>query len=160
MLSFHNNITMRFDYIFKDAFDTFKVFQNLTVDQANELPENAPQSIWQILNHLAILQEEELTILNDMNQKSAVKESESWVARKTVDDQTQLDRILVQLNKQIMSVKAKVSELSISTNNLEQKLIAVQNFSVHLSFHLGEIVLIRRMNGSYPLAADMKDFLA
>lgn len=150
---------MQFDYIFKDSFDTFKVFQNLTIDQVNKLPENAPQSIWQILNHLAILQEEALTILNDIDQKNLVKESESWISQKTVNDQIQLDRVLVQLTKQITAVKTKLSELSISTNNLEQKLIAIQNFSVHLSFHLGEIVLIRRMNGSYPLAADMKNFL-
>jgi hypothetical protein len=44
--------------------------------------------------------------------------------------------------------------------DIEQKLKIIQDLSIHLSFHLGEIVLIMRQNGHYPMPNEMKNFLA
>ena len=43
---------------------------------------------------------------------------------------------------------------------MKQKLKIVQTLSVHLSFHLGEIVLILRQNGHYPMPHEMQAFLS
>jgi hypothetical protein len=41
---------------------------------------------------------------------------------------------------------------------LEQGLI-LQEVVLHLSFHLAEVVLMRRLQGSYPLPGYMQEFL-
>lgn len=52
-----------------------------------------------------------------------------------------------------------ISELDIADPHINQKLKLIQDLSVHLSFHLGEVILMRRMAGTYPLPHQMKDFL-
>lgn len=37
--------------------------------------------------------------------------------------------------------------------------IVLQEVALHLSFHLGEVVLMRRLQGSYPLPAHISEFL-
>jgi hypothetical protein len=41
---------------------------------------------------------------------------------------------------------------------LEQGLV-LQKVALHLSFHLGEVVLMRRLQGSYPWPTQMSEFL-
>ena len=36
----------------------------------------------------------------------------------------------------------------------------IQDLTVHLSFHLGEVVLVLRQNGQYPMPSEMNAFLA
>ena len=151
---------MNFVYLFSNAFDTFKVFDSLTIDNVNENTENAPQSIWQLLNHLVILNNNEIAILEDKPVMAMVNEPDSWIENKTPVSQDTMDKIVNRLQQQVALVKTKVAALGMDTVNLEQKLFAVQNFSTHLSFHLGEIVLLRRMAGTYPLPKSMRAFLA
>ena len=151
---------MNFVYLFSNAFDTFKVFDSLTIDNVNENTENAPQSIWQLLNHLVILSNNEIAILEDKPVMAMVNEPDSWIENKAPVSQDAMDKIVNRLQQQVALVKTKVAALSMDTVNLEQKLFAVQNFSTHLSFHLGEIVLLRRMAGTYPLPKSMRAFLA
>ncbi|WP_462267154.1 hypothetical protein [Mucilaginibacter sp.] len=151
---------MNFVYLFSNAFDTFKVFDSLTIDNVNESPETAPQSIWQILNHLVILNNNEIAILEDKPVMAMVSEPDSWIENKAPVSQDAMDKIVNRLQQQVALVKTKVAALGMDTVNLEQKLFAVQNFSIHLSFHLGEIVLLRRMAGTYPLPKSMRAFLA
>ncbi|MBK8634751.1 MAG: hypothetical protein IPN72_14765 [Saprospiraceae bacterium] len=56
-------------------------------------------------------------------------------------------------------VKAKLTKMTIEQKDIEQKLKIVQDLTVHLSFHLGEIVTIMRQNGHYPMPNEMKSFL-
>lgn len=48
---------VNFNKIFADSFEDFKVFENLDASQASMSSSGAPNSIWQILNHLIIWQD-------------------------------------------------------------------------------------------------------
>ena len=56
-------------------------------------------------------------------------------------------------------IKVELTKMTTGQKDIEQKLKIVQDLTVHLSFHLGEIILIMRQNGHYPMPSDMKTFL-
>jgi hypothetical protein len=44
--------------------------------------------------------------------------------------------------------------------DIQVKLNTIQEITNHLSFHVGEIILIRRQMRNFPLPGEMKKFLA
>jgi hypothetical protein len=54
--------------LFAHSFDTFKVFDNLTLGEISNTPVNSPKTIWQILNHLIAWQNYQLTQLKNIQQ--------------------------------------------------------------------------------------------
>jgi hypothetical protein len=151
---------MNLENIFSEAFDTFKVFSELTVEQVNNELANAPQSIWQILNHLFLFQQHQLNLLHgDTSRGQEFDEQLTWIENRHVQDQTQLDHLINGIENQLTSVKQQLGRLSPNDNDFETKTKIVIDFSLHLSFHLGETVLLRRLNRDYPLPHQMKEFL-
>ncbi|MFD0963892.1 hypothetical protein [Pseudofulvibacter geojedonensis] len=47
---------LAYNYIFQNAFDTFKVFETITYKSFGVVIEGHSKSIWQILNHIIIWQ--------------------------------------------------------------------------------------------------------
>ena len=152
---------MTYNYIFKDSFNTFKVFNNLTVKQVNRSPGKTPQTIWQILNHLALFQEYQLKLLKG-KASTVLKfdEAKTWLKDQNVQTQTKLNEIVTQILGQLDEINLEINILNSSQSDIPQKLKIIQELSLHLSFHLGEIVLIRRMNDDYPHPNEMKEFLS
>jgi uncharacterized damage-inducible protein DinB len=149
---------MKFDSVFSDSFDTFKVFDNLTVLQSGLTNHHSPKSIWQILHHLVTWQDYQLAKLrNSVTQD--VSETETWPAETNCSDQRILNTKIRQFETQIEQLKLELSNMTVAQADIEQKLKIVQDMTVHLSFHLGEIVLIMRQNGHYPMPGEMKHFL-
>jgi len=60
---------------------------------------------------------------------------------------------------QEVEIRKHVASLYLSDKWLGDKLKIIQDLSVHLSFHLGEIVLIARQKGKYPKPHEMREFL-
>lgn len=150
---------MTFDKIFSDSFDTFKVFDSMDVSKASLKTANTPKSIWQILNHLIVWQEFQLNRLKGFD-PSAIDESGTWETTPLIHDQELLVQTVNVFNEQIEQLKAEARLLTIKSDNLEEKLKIVQDLSIHLSFHLGEMTLQMRQNGHYPMPGEMKEFLA
>ena len=149
---------MKFENIFADSFDTFKVFVKLEIEQASLTNNNSPKSIWQILNHLIIWQDYQIERLCENNPKE-INELDTWFAEKNISNQSILNNKIDKFEKQIEKIKMEVSSMTIEQNNIFEKLKIVQDLTAHLSFHLGEIVLIMRQNGHYPMPNEMKKFL-
>lgn len=149
---------MKFDKVFSDSFDTFKVFDNIDTTQASLTNINTPKSIWQILNHLIVWQEFQINKLNGIDAKD-IDEIDSWKVEKMVSDQNLLMNNITRFHNQIEQIKVGVSELSTESEDIVRKLKIIQDLTVHLSFHLGEIVIIMRQNGHYPMPSEMKLFL-
>jgi uncharacterized damage-inducible protein DinB len=152
---------MNSKYIFSESFDTFKVFESLTVEKVNKSVEGMPQTIWQILNHLAIWQAHQITLLKGGKSGNAgFSEQASWIEDKYVQHQEKLDEQIETLTTQIEWIKHFINSLNTHEHRPENELKIIQDMSTHLSFHLGELVLIMRIDGDYPLPHQMKAFLS
>jgi len=149
---------MKLDSLFVDSFDTFKVFNKLDIQQASLTNNNSPKSVWQILNHIIIWQDYQLNKLYDITTED-INEIDTWVTDKSVADQSVLNDNIAKFEKQIKKFKVELTKMTTDQKDFEQKLKIVQDLTVHLSFHLGEIVLIMRQNGHYPMSSEMKAFL-
>lgn len=77
---------------------------------------------------------------------------------KSVVDQSLLNESIESFLIQIESIKSELRQMTLKQKDIEQKLKIVQDFTVHLSFHLGEMVLLMRQNGCYPMPNEMKSF--
>jgi len=151
---------MQFEALFSEAFDTFKVFDNLTISiVARRIPET-PKTLWQILNHLIIWQANQLLLLAGNAPKKLIPEIETWIKDEMPIDQHNLNYAVSTFNAQLGTIKTILSALSLEQTGIEFKVKNLQDMSNHLSFHLGEIVLMRRLCKTYPMPEDMKLFLA
>jgi len=151
---------MQFEDLFSDAFDTFKVFENLTFGIVTQKTPCAPKTFWQILNHLVIWQQNQISLLTGDNSQKAITEIETWVEAEQPTDQHAIDNIVSTLNTQLLVIKAITGNLSSQQPDIGSRLKLLQDMSNHLSFHLGEIVLMRRQCKTYPMPEEMKLFLA
>ncbi|MDI6046249.1 hypothetical protein [Flavobacterium yafengii] len=149
---------MKLDKIFTDSFDTFKVFDKLDTQQASLTNYSSPNSVWQILNHLIIWQDYQIDKLCKIETKD-INETDTWFTEKDVLDQRLLNDKIAKFENQIDKIKAELSKVTIEQKDIEQKLKIIQDLTIHLSFHLGEIVLIMRQNRHYPMPNEMKTFL-
>jgi hypothetical protein len=148
-----------FEDIFFDSFDTFKVFDDLKLDQVNQTILNTPKTVWQILNHLIIWQQDQLNMLNGKTDVLSINETEIWSVTYP-EEQGIVDNAVLTFKDQIKSIKAIIAALTIETIDIQSKLKCIQEIASHLSFHLGEIILIRRQMKNFPLPGEMKRFLA
>ncbi len=150
---------MKLDKIFIDSFDIFKVFDKLDIQQASLTNFSSPNSVWQILNHLIIWQDYQIDKLCNIDTKD-INEIDTWLTEKDVSDQKILNDKIEKFEEQIVCVKTELNKMTTEQIDIEQKLKIIQDLTIHMSFHLGEIVLILRQNGNYPLPNKMKYFLA
>ena len=149
----------QFETLFADSFDTFKVFDNLTLSEISDTPTNSPKTTWQILNHLIMWQNYQLTQLKNIQQHIDLNEEATWIDDQNPSDQLELNEVLVIFKNQQQQLTDEISAFDNNDLHLTQKLKLVQDLSVHLSFHVGEVILMRRMAGTYPLPHQMKEFL-
>lgn len=150
---------MKLDKIFIDSFDIFKVFDKLDIQQASLTNFSSPNSVWQILNHLIIWQDYQIDKLCNIDTKD-INEIDTWLTEKDVSDQKIMNDKIEKFEEQIVCVKTELNKMTTEQIDIEQKLKIIQDLTIHMSFHLGEIVLILRQNGNYPLPNKMKYFLA
>jgi len=145
--------------LFLDCFDTFKVFHNLTIEETGRNLLAAPKTIWQILNHLIVWQEFQLNLLQSPESEVELNEHMTWNEEELCDSQERLNETIAKFYHQLECMKEEISKFDLTDPKLQSELKVVQDASVHLSFHIGEIVLMRRMTGHYPLPHQMQAFL-
>jgi len=148
----------QFQILFQDAFDTFKVFHAITQSETGCAIPKAPKTIWQILNHLIAWQEYQLGLLHSV-ESVILNEESTWIIQLKTDSQDELEKAVLKFDSQIQQIKNEVINLNSADLLIFTKLKVLQDLSVHLSFHIGEIILMRRMMGTYPLPQEMKEFL-
>ena len=151
--------TFNFNYIFKDAFGTFKVFETIPIEISGILTEGHSKTIWQTLNHLIIWRTHLLHKLTNIESNTHFNESKSWSTQYKPINRKQWNSKLNEFNLQSTEIKAAINNLNFSDLNLEEKLKLLLDSSTHLSFHLGEIILISRQKNKYPQPSEMKEFL-
>jgi hypothetical protein len=145
--------------LFKQAFDTFKAFDDLTVASSSWKQDAFPTSIWQILQHLLAWQAHQLAYLQGTGLTEAFDETHSWLAARVPPSEAALQAAVTQFNHQLGALQTYADHVKgEAREDLEQRRVLLE-VALHLSFHLGEVVLMRRLQGTYPLPAQMQDFL-
>ncbi|MCL5247634.1 hypothetical protein M4I21_17585 [Cellulophaga sp. 20_2_10] len=150
---------LNFKYIFKNAFDTFKVFETIPFEIGGILIEGHSKTIWETLNHLITHREFQIQKLTNINKKIDFNESESWVAASKPKNHNQWKIKISEFNAQTEQLENIIEHLDSSDFKLEEKLKLIQDSSTHLSFHLGEIIVIARQKNKYPQPTEMNAFL-
>ena len=150
---------MDISQLFKDSFDTFKAFDNLTIEQASQTSDNTPKTVWQILNHLTIWQDYQLRLLRNEFVNEDINEIDTWTEGQTVKNQRLLDEKVNEFKGQIGAIKSEVNNLNQAGGGNEIKIKIIQDMAIHLSFHLGEIISLSRTHKNYPWPNEMTGFL-
>lgn len=150
--------TIQFEPIFSEAFDTFKAFKSLSVVTVTCVPPGTSKNIWQILNHLILWQENELLLAQGKETEKHISEIETWIKTEVPNEQRDIDNAVRIFDSQISKIKTIASTLSLSELDFELKFRKILDMATHLSFHLGEIILLRRQCGNYPMPEDMQAF--
>jgi hypothetical protein len=150
---------MDINQLFKDSFDTFKAFDNLTIEQASQTSDNTPKTVWQILNHLTIWQNHQLRLLRNEFVNANIAEIDTWTEGQTVKNQKLLDEKVNEFKEQLDSIKSVINDLNKANERNEINIKIIHNMSLHLSFHLGEIINLRRTQRNYPWPNEMAEFL-
>jgi hypothetical protein len=144
---------------FAQAFDTFKAFDNLTVVSRSAEQQPFPASIWQILQHLLVWQTHQLAQLQGMASAEPFDEKQSWDAARVPPSEAVLQAAVMQFKHQLAELQTWAREAKGNAEQVLEQGLVLQEVALHLSFHLGEVVLMRRLQGSYPLPAHMSEFL-
>lgn len=145
--------------LFDHALDTFKAFSNLTVENSGFDQDEFPASIWQILHHIISWQSFQLGQLQGAVSEKPFEEEATWCEEKCPTSDVALQAAVMEFDGQLERFQKYINQLdAIGEQGLKEQRI-IQDVALHLSFHLGEVVLIRRLKGSYPLPHQMKEFL-
>jgi hypothetical protein len=155
-----NTITISFENVFSESFHTYKAFSGLKVEEVGIRLERSPKTIWQILNHLILWQNHQLEIISECITQKQFWEIDSWIEDKKPSDQAELDKAIQTFDEQISQFDREIKSIRVADLKLEQKIKAIHEAATHLSFHLGEVIHIRRILGEYPMPEQMKEFLA
>ncbi len=150
---------LNFKYIFQNAFDTFKVFETIPTEISGLIIDGHSKSIWQILNHLVIWRKYQIDKLSNIEMDFEFNESESWIINTNPIDENQWFEKIEEFHNQTEQLKVLFTNLKPSDSRLNEKIKLILESSNHLSFHLGEIILIARQKNSYPSPDEMNEFL-
>ena len=145
--------------LFERAFDTFKAFDDLTVASSSLEQQAFPASIWQILQHLLVWQEHQLAQLQGTVLAESFDEKSSWDSERVPPTEAALQAAVTRFKQQLVELQTHANQTRGEAQEALEQGMVLQDVALHLSFHLGEVVLIRRLQGSYPLPAYMQEFL-
>jgi hypothetical protein len=151
---------LNFENIFYDSLDTFKVFDDLNLKIVNNTVPDTPKNIWQILNHLIVWQQHQIEILSGRVPLQDIAEKETWVETHTAMEANLVNAAVSTFKNQIEQIKSIILTLNIDIPDIQTRLKCIQDITAHLSFHLGEVILIRRQLKNYPWPDEMSSFLS
>jgi hypothetical protein len=151
---------LNFKFIFQNAFDSFKVFETIPIEISGILIEGHSKTIWQTLNHLIKWREFQILKIANIEEKTDFVEPESWIAELEPNNPNDWKKKISEFKSQTERIENQIENFDLSDLRLEEKLKLIQDSSTHLSFHLGEIILIARQRNKYPKPNEMNEFLA
>ena len=130
---------------------TYDVFSGLDWKLAGVRPENAPHSVYQLLNHMQYWQEWVLKWLDGSRPPIPKRASSSWpgdaapASRKTWDGAVRRFRAGIEA----LSRRSREADL-VSRDGAKSRLEMLQTIASHNSYHAGQVVLLRQVLGAWP----------
>ena len=132
-----------------------QVLGGLTVAIANEKPGGSPYSIWNILRHIQFWQEQFWGYLSQNPLPPVPSDAIGWPGPDHVTTQEELQEEITRFmnsleQMELLLDRPEVDLTPVSSKFYESGWEAIQALICHNSYHLGQILLLRRMQGDYP----------
>jgi hypothetical protein len=127
------------------------VLEDLTVEVAGKEIENSPYTIWQILKHMNYWQVKFVSYLKDDSTPPALTAKEGWNFSLSLGSEQELSNEIKKFNYS-MEVMQNLNEqeLNNKAQNYKTGYHVLQAMASHISYHIGEIVILRRISGNWP----------
>lgn len=131
-----------------------RALPDITPELASQRMEGIPYSIYQLLKHMSYWQDFMLTFLEGGIPQAPGSVMESWPAEEAPGDEAELQdtvrHLLQGVEKAVAFARTVQLDEPLSGFPGETKGGILRNIASHNSYHLGEIVLLRRLHGAWP----------
>ncbi|MCB9235084.1 MAG: DinB family protein [Bacteroidia bacterium] len=131
-----------------------KALENLTLAVAANRISLAPHTIWQIIGHLNYWWEICFAIFENRPHAPAKTAAEGWQETTSPPDQQTLDLAIQTLLQHTQLAEKWLQEQPDTLSNLQHKygngFELLQTLASHQSYHLGQIVTLRQIQGDWP----------
>ncbi len=131
-----------------------KALEGLLWRQAGTAIPNAPHTIWQQIKHLCYWQDRFISRIEGMKVLPAKSSEEGWCWAQTPVDESEYTREVGKLLTGISYIEETMLHnpacLITQKGDYPNGYAVIQAMGSHLSYHAGEIVLLRRMLGAWP----------
>lgn len=128
--------------------------EGLTLEVAGKTVPHAPYTIWQLIRHMNFWQERFIAHLDNIKLPLVKKAEDGWPDEPQPPDAEALKKEVDKLNDSIESVKSRLfsdtGSLLGQKNDYESGYDVIQAMASHISYHIGEVMVIRRILGDYP----------
>ena len=131
-----------------------RAFEGLTWRQAGLTVPNSPHTIWQLLLHLNYWQDRFISRMEGMKVLPAKTSDDGWQFAQAPEDEDSYKRELGKLLTGISYISDTLlpqpDDLYQSKGDYNNGFEVIQAMASHISYHLGEVVLLRRLLGLWP----------
>ncbi|NQX47865.1 DinB family protein [Paenibacillus tritici] len=131
-----------------------RALPDLTLELAGHTVEGIPYTIYQLVKHMGYWQDFMLAHLEGNKPHSPASVQESWPAESAPADESQLqeaiEHLLQGVEKAVAIAQTARLDETLAHFPGETKGGLLRNIASHNSYHLGEIVLLRRLQGAWP----------
>jgi uncharacterized damage-inducible protein DinB len=131
-----------------------RALPDITVELAGKRMEGAPYTIYQLLKHMSYWQNFLLTYLDGGKPQLPSSVAESWPSEGEPGSEDEWQLVIKQflqgIDKAISYSESMQLDETLTHFPTETKAGILRNIASHNSYHLGEIVLLRRLFGAWP----------
>lgn len=127
----------------------------LTMKSVGEVIPNSPHTIWQLLCHVNFWQERFLELIHDYKMKPVPHADDGWVKETAPANEQELKKQIEKLRSSIEEAKSILQDatkhkLTEARANYGSGFNVLRAMGNHISYHVGQIMLLRRIVGNYP----------
>ena len=131
--------------------DPRNAVEALTIEVAGKEIKNSPYTIWQILKHINFWQERFISYIKEDYTRPSLSAKEGWSFSASPSNEEELQNEIKKFKLSLDEVNNfNKEELEKKAQRYKSGYDVLQAMASHISYHIGEIVLMRRMLGSWP----------
>lgn len=132
----------------------YNAMEGLTLEVAGRQVTGSPYTIWQLIKHLNFWQERFSGYLENKNLPPVHKAAHGWPVETKPENAEALKNEIDLFNNSIESAKSLLfsdtGNLTGKKGSYESGYDVLQAMASHISYHIGEIMVLRRILGDYP----------
>jgi len=131
-----------------------RAFEGITWRDAGLTVQNYPHTIWQLLKHMNYWQDRLISRIEGMKVLPAKSSDDGWDFDLSAENEEayrrELGKFLTSIDYITQTMLPRADELKGSKGDYPNGYSVIQTMASHLSYHIGEVVLVRRMLGLWP----------
>jgi uncharacterized damage-inducible protein DinB len=125
--------------------------EDLSIDIAGKNIPGSPHTIWQILKHINYWQEKFLSYIKDESTPIALTAKEGWSFPQSPVNENELKQEVQKFCKSLEeAISFDKDRLNKKAQRYKSGFDVLQAMASHISYHIGEIVMLRRILKSWP----------